>query len=261
MFSYIDVFTDFNPTSPWLDNVIYALLIPNIKTRFRQGENYFTVPYEYFRLTDIEKGKIQVRLDESGQKILNSVLYFKDPIFKKYAINIHITNWENASKDSIRNKVIEDLSTYFVSFDRKDTLPKSDIIAIVEGIDGVDSVDVQFVCEDVETYLKKQFDDGITIGTQLIKMDSSFSNYELMMRAILLSDAGKNMISSHFDEYGNLKLNKLEIPVIRGGWVDRFGQLYYDLVDKDKLGSVNVIFVGETKKDTSAKDTIKNIRS
>jgi len=153
LFSFINVFTKTNHNDPWYDTMIYVLLLPNIKKRLRAGENYFTVPKEYFKLTNVEKAKLLNVIEESGQRILGTTVHFLDPIFKKYAINIQLTVWGGYDKDVIRDTVISKMSEYFLNFNRKDLLPKSDLIAVIEAIEGVDSVSIFFVSNEIENKL------------------------------------------------------------------------------------------------------------
>ena len=42
----------------------------------------------------------------------------------------------------MKNKIIETLSDYFLNIRRRDIIPRSDLIGIIENIDGVDTVNV-----------------------------------------------------------------------------------------------------------------------
>jgi hypothetical protein len=119
-FSYIDAYTKFDPKNPFIDNIVYLLLIPDITKKLKTGENYFTIKQDYFYLSDIEKFKIQRLLEESGQKIVTAVIKFTDPVFKKYAININVTTFEGYNTDDIREKIIDAISTYMLKFKRKE---------------------------------------------------------------------------------------------------------------------------------------------
>ena len=89
-------------------------------------------------------------LEESGRKILGSIISFVDPNFKRYSCNIWLNVWENFDKSVIRENIVNKLSEFMASFKRLDFLPKSDLIAIIENIEGVDSLNLEFVSEDVE---------------------------------------------------------------------------------------------------------------
>jgi len=277
LFSYINAYTEYNEFDPWIDNVIYLLLIPDINTRFRAGENYFTIPVEYFKLSDIEKWKVQTLLEESGQKIVSTVVSFVEPTFKKYGININLSVWEGYSKDVIYEKIVSNLSEYFSKFKRKDFLPKSDLIAILETIEGIDSVSFHFISELIETELRNLMS-GETVKysvsltetqrTQLLTRYETLSEAgvltnDMKINEILQFQTFNSFVNSQLDINGDIVLAKNEIPLIRGGWLDRNGNYYSDVLDKNKLSSVNVGIVRESEETTYAtmnRDHITNIR-
>jgi len=277
LFSYINAYTEYNEFDPWIDNVIFLLLIPDINTRFRQGENYFTIPVEYFKMSDIEKWKVQTLIEESGQKIVSTVISFVEPTFKKYGININLSVWEGYSKDVIYEKIISNLSEYFSNFKRKDFLPKSDLIAILETIEGVDSVSFHFISELIESELKNLMNSGsvkysvsLTTSqqTQLLARYETLSasgelTNDMKLNEVLQFATFNSFVNSQLDISGDIVLSKNEIPLIRGGWMDRNGNYYSDILDKNKLSSVNVGVVRESEKTAYAtmnSDNITNIR-
>ena len=283
IFSYINVFTKYVPNDPWYDNVVYSLLLPDIKKRIRTGESYFTIPVDYFQLTDTEKAKLQNVIEESGQKVLGTTVHFLDPIFKRYAINIQITAWSGYNKDTIRENIISKMSEYFLNFKRKDLMPKSDLIAIIESVEGVDSVSVYFVSKLVEAELALLLNpDTVTNSSGILRPSEGellIANYtkaavsadkpvtELTnnekLKILLELDSVKTFINKHLDSNGDIIINKGEIPLIRGGWKDRFSKTYFDLVDKEKNCAINVNFIKETEKDIYSdinKSNVNNLR-
>lgn len=276
LFSYIYAYTKYNIYDPYVDNIMYLLLIPDIQKRFRRGDNYFTVPVDMFKLTDLEKYKLQVLLEESGQKLLGTIINFVDPQFKRYIVNVYLTIWDGYNKDGIHEKVITKLSDYFSSFRRKDFLPKSDLISIIESIDGVDSVNIGFVSEDVEYEINQLMNPDTIFSSENINMDELFAMYEKLLaeandnpeaiknisiekklNIIFSYQSFKEFVFNHIDENGDIVIGQNEIPMIRGGWKDRFSRYYEDSVGNKKLGSVNVIFVRENPKTMSS--SINNI--
>ncbi len=257
-FSYIDAYTKFDPTNPFIDNIVYLLLIPNITKRIRSGENYFTVPVDYFGLSNIEKFKIQRLLEESGQKIVTAIIKFVEPVFKKYVINISLTTFEGYSKDDIRTNIINGLSDYMIKFKRKDFLPKSDLIALIDGIDGVDSVNVSFISKEVEDLFSKYVNitevENSTNFFTSTEQQSILNYYKLetdinnRIQFLYKQSSILNEIAKHIDENNDIKISKDEIPLIRGGWSDRYGKIYNDVINKNQLSSVNIIFGKVNKK-------------
>lgn len=210
MFSVIDAFSSFSDNDLTDDNVVYLFLIPDVNKRKPSNADYFNIPINLFLLSDDEKTKIYNLIEESGQKILTTVVKIVDPIIKKYVVNISIRSFQGYSHDVIRQSIISKCSDYFLKNRRRDKIPKSDLVSIIESIDGVDSVNVWFISEENETF----------------KADP----------------ANADLPSVGLDEYGDVMINKGEYALVRGGWKDRKGFEYYDTTDASKPGSINVVF-------------------
>ncbi|HOF06525.1 MAG TPA: hypothetical protein PKY44_00635 [Bacteroidales bacterium] len=214
-FSSIDAFTTFEDNYIDDDNVIYLFLIPDISKRLTSNENYFTVNTEYFKLTNEENDKIIDLIEESGSKMINTIVKLVDPVIKKYVINIYLVIYEKYSVDTIYDDIIMRLSDYFLSLQRRDLIPASDLVKIIEDVDGVDSVNLYFISEENE---QKHMEDP----------------------------NDKNLYG--LDVLGNIVMKKNELPVIRGGWSDRLGNVYLDCLDKVNPSSVNIYVTKKTKK-------------
>ena len=231
-FSVIDAFTTFNDNDISDDNVIYLFLIPDVNKRKNSADDYFSIPIDLFKLTTSEKERIYELIENSGQKIVSTVLKIIDPVITKYILNIQVIAYEGYSKDTIRQKIISSCSDYFLKNRRRDRIPKSDLIRILEGIDGIDSVNVWFVSEKNELY----------------KTDSANSANP---------DVG-------VDDFGDIIITRGELAVIRGGWKDRNGILFEDSTSQAKPSSVNITFGRDTLKNLNAEmhrinvDNIKN---
>ena len=210
MFSVIDAFSSFNDNDLTDDNVVYLFLIPDVNKRKPSNADYFNIPLNLFLLSEEEKTKIYNLIEESGQKILTTVVKIVDPIVKKYVVNISVRSFQGYSKDVIRQAVISKCSDYFLKNRRRDKIPKSDLVAIIESVSGVDSVNVWFVSEENEVF----------------KTDP----------------ANAQLPSKGLDEYGDVLIGRGEYALVRGGWKDRTGFEYYDSTDASKPSSINVVF-------------------
>ena len=157
-----------------------------------------------------EKEKIYNLIESSGQKILTVINKIVDPIVKRYVVNVNIRSYEGYSQDVIRQSVISKCSDYFLKNRRRDKITKSDLTAIIESVEGVDSVNVWFVSEENETFK--------------IKAEN------------------KNKPDKGLDEYGDVMINRGEYALFRGGWKDRTGLEYFDNTDPSKPGSINIMF-------------------
>ena len=73
----------YGPINKTLDASLEDIIAPT------SNENYFSVPQSEFLLKEDEKNMILKMIDESGQKMITTVVKIVDPIFKRYAININ----------------------------------------------------------------------------------------------------------------------------------------------------------------------------
>jgi len=202
------------------NNIIYILLVPDIKKKLSTGQNYFTVNLQEFTLTNNEKKALYQLLDESGSKIIGTNTQIVDVILKNYIMNINIKIFEGYEKNnaiSLKNEIVSSVSTYMLNFNRVDAIPKSDFINIIEDITGVDSVSVNFVSQENEIF------------------KSTPSNISLL--------------DLNIDEFGDILINNGELPVIRGGWTDRNGIQYLDGIDYTRPSSININVKSVTKLD------------
>ena len=205
-FSIIEAFTTFDDQYIDDDNIIYLILVPDIQITLKSNETYFDIPVSRFKLTNAQRNSIYALLDESGQKIVTTEVKILDPVIKKYVINIAITIFEGNDPDTIKSQIVNTMSDYFLNIRRRDKIPRSDLIAAVEEIKGVDSVSLYFVGEENEA-AKSQSPNSPEIG---------------------------------FDEFGDIVIGKDEIVIISGGWEDRNG-IYYDLgAGMTTLSSINI---------------------
>lgn len=227
-FSIIDAFVKYDDNDLTNDNEIYIFLVPDINKRIKTNENYFTVPETEFVLKPDEKDKIYNLIEQSGQRLTSVVNQIIDPITRKYAINISLEIFEGYTKEYISQKIQDKLSDYFLNLRRRDKVPKSDLIAIVEGVEGVDSVNLWFVCERNEVS-KKQNPNNPLIG---------------------------------LDDFGDIIIAKDELILIRGNWEDRNGVYYEDTLNPNKTGVLNIIFKDSLVTYNSAKhqENLNNLK-
>ena len=114
--------------------------------------------------------------------------------------------FEGYDPETIKAQIINICSDYFLNIRRRDKIPRSDLIAAVEGIEGVDSVSLYYISEENELS-KTQDPNAEEVG---------------------------------LDEFGDILIGQDEIPVISGGWEDRNG-IYYDTgAGTSALSSINI---------------------
>lgn len=223
------------------DNVVYLKIIPNIKKKLSNSQDFFELPAKEFLLDEFEKDSIVNALDNSGRMLVNAEVEIVDPVVKRYVINIIVRYFEDIDKNLIRTKIRSLLNNYFLNINRNDIVPLSDIIAIVEGVDGVDTCDVFFVNEENE----RAIIDGYYYENEMIWKDLEYIESQ---KLVTLSHDDDPRLG--FDDFGNLKVNEYEIFIPKGGWKDRDGNYYTETPEEGKLGPLNIFFVD--KVDNSA---------
>lgn len=243
-FSIIQSYTTFDDDNLDDDNIIYIVLVPDVKKTIKSNEDYFSIPEERFLLNENQKSAILTLIHDSGSMIGNTLVQIIDPILKKYIINIRVSSFEGYDRDILTDKIRTSISNYFIGIRRNDKVPKSDLISIMENIPGVDSCYLEFVSADNEKlqkdYLSKLASSGITsvTGTTPIGLDS----------------------------FGDIILKRGEIALIRGGWEDRNNNYYEKGVIDDRLCSLNINYIGQpvsmsynTDHNNMLKDNIKKL--
>lgn len=215
-FSLVDCFSTFDDNIEEDDNVIYIFALPSITKRIRRNEDYFTIPQEQLVLTETEKNSIYRLLQESGQMIVTTAVKVLDPVIIRYVLNISIIIFEGYNVETIKEKIVERVARYFINNKRRDRIPKSDLIAIIESIDGIDSVDLYFVNEGNE-----------------IRKYNWLEELKTNPLAIEPEDIG-------LDEHGNIVIGKSDFPILRGGWSDRNQVFFQDNADLNVTSSINI---------------------
>ena len=126
------------------DNTVYILLIPDITKRISSSVNYFTCDEKLFTLTNEEQYNILQLIENSGQKIITMENRILTPKVARFAINANVKIWNGYNIESVYADCIDVLSKYLLTTTRKDMIPLSDITALFEGVEGIDSVKVAF---------------------------------------------------------------------------------------------------------------------
>lgn len=126
------------------DNTIYLMLIPDIKKRVSANSNYFTTDESNFLLSNDEKASLLALIEESQQRVITIENKIIDPKCPRFAINAAIKMWDTYKFEDVYNSCLDALSNYLLGIDRRDMIPISDIVALLEDVNGVDSVSASF---------------------------------------------------------------------------------------------------------------------
>lgn len=212
------------------DNTVYLFLVPDVNKRISAAQNYYTAPLSAFQLTEDEKIGILDLIEESGQRVItvdNAILKLQYP---RFVLNMTLIIFEGFEYDDVRENIIAKTSEYLLRSTRRDRWPVSDIVRIVENIDGVDSVSVWYDAAK---------DNELIYGT---------GNYGL-------DDYGDIILQRYVDDaFGNPVPVKDVYPIIRGGFESWRGISYDNSIDKNKLSTLNISIRGITPIDFNSKN-------
>ena len=217
------------------DNTIYLFLIPDVNKRISAAQNYYTCSIESFQLTNSEKTAVLDLIEDSGRRIItvdNAIMTLKYP---RFVLNMSIIIYENYEFDSIRESIISKTSEYFLKNTRRDRIPQSDLVRIIESIDGVDSVNVWF--------------------------DADVNNKTIYQDNYGIDDYGDIVLERYvYDAFNNKVPVKDVYPLIRGGFESYNGVTYDDSLEKSVLSTLNINLRGMTLSDLNSQGN-KNIVS
>ena len=213
----LQMFSSIRVTLDPLDNrVINIFLVPDITKIFARGVDYFNLIEDRFKLTAFQKTELLKYIKKSGTEMVSTTVRLLDPTPRKYALNISLVTFSDFDKDSIKSQITDQIGSYFINSTRKDRIPKSDLIKLIEGISGVDSVSIQIIGESNEASAIKN---PTSVNPPLVGLDS----------------------------YNDIIIQPNEFAIIRGGFKDRTGLVYEAGLSDDKLCAINVFFRDETK--------------
>lgn len=218
------------------DNTVYLFLVPDVNKRIPSNENYYTCALNAFIMSDGEKLAILDLIEQSGQRILtvdNQILNLQ---FPKFTLNMSLILWEGTPYDTVRQNIISITSDYFLQNTRRDRIPVSDLIKIIEQIEGVDSVNVWF--------------------------DASKDNLNIYKTFYGIDDYGDIILErSVKDAFGNTVPIKDLYPLIRGGFENAQGTWYDDSLVKNKLSTLNIQVRGYTQKNMNSENNVAIVNS
>jgi hypothetical protein len=219
IFSQIQAYSTFEDENLDDDNVIYIYLVPDITLNIASNQDYFSVPIQNFILTGDQKNRILNLIEDSGSMIATTVVQIVDPIIKKFILNITISTFQGFDPNTIKQQIRNKISDYMLNLKRRDKIPRSDMIAIVESVSGVDSVFVEFISQE---------DQEALIALQNTGGSGQTVNYQ----------------SSSIDTFGDIIIGMNQLVLLRGGWTDLEGNNYTISPVTGSLGPINITIQG-----------------
>lgn len=240
VFSHVNAYEKFG--------TIIIVCTPNIKLFKNQNKDYFNVNISAFTLDDYEKSKIDKYLKTSGTIQLSRRYKIDSPTLSYYVINVFMITYSDAIIENVQAEIYDKISNYFLNLNRTDRVPKKDLINVLSDITDIDSIDISFVCKKDEDYhrsfiIKK---DNVTKNTfSATRTSISRSNLNIYTPSELPS-YNTNKSDGIDPILGDIIFEPNEIPIIRGGWVDRNSIFYSDNLNTNGFSSVNIIKKGVT---------------
>ena len=256
-FSYIDVYNTTDDQYLDDDNVMYMFLLPDVSKKLASNQDYFSVPTEEFFFSQSELEGFRSAIENSGQMMVTTEISFVEPKQKLYAMNISVRHFEGFDEIQLMNNIRAKVSEYLLKITRRDRLPKSDIVALIENIDGIDSVNVQFLSKSLEDALRTGSytvtQTTITPQTPVLEDVGNGRNRILFFKKTVteetvtfepangLPQAVRESVGG-LDEFGDIILSKEDVAMFRGGWQDRNGGLVADQPKIGEMASMSITF-------------------
>ena len=161
--------------------------------------------------------------------------------------------FENYSKADLFNLIRSKISEYLMNITRRDRLPKSDLIAVLEAIEGIDSVNIRFVSQKEEEARANGYYTVETITVTpstptLETIGNGQQKYVFFKRTVNTNTVNiapndplpESVIG--LDSFGDIILSKNEVALFRGGWNDRDGSVVADGAKAGEQAALSVYF-------------------
>lgn len=253
MFSYVDAYNTTEDQYLDDDNVIYIFAIPDARRKLLADQDYFSIPMNEMFFDQNEYDKMSQVIQDSGQQMVTTEVVFVKPQIRKYSMDINIRYFEGYTKQEIFINVRKAVSDYMLNITRRDKLPKSDIVYILESIDGIDAVNVRFISETEETARRLGYYESKTVTVvpqePVVLEDIGngkqkyifFKQIEEVKTVNVDATTAIPYTVAGLDEWGDIIMEKEEVAVFRGGWQDRDGDEIIDeaLMNAEAALSVN----------------------
>lgn len=242
-FAFVDAYNTKDDEYVNDDNITYINILPDVKRKFTTDVDYFSLDENEFKLSEDEKRNIALTLEDSGRMLVNSEVVINDLEIKHFVINVIIRYFEGFNKVELRTKIREIFNQYFLNINRRDIIPLSDLIALVERVDGVDTCVISFITQDNE--------EAILNGYYTKKIDVWDPNKLMYVKEDKMVRLTGNLDPQiGLDDFGNIVVDRGVLMIPRGGWCDRNGNYYEEIPSVGQLGPLNIFFTDEVESRT-----------
>lgn len=253
MFSYLDAYNTTDDGYIDDDNVIYLFMLPDTARKLAGNNDYFNLNQEEFTFSEQEVDGILGALENSGRQMVTTEVKVVEPKIQYFRMDIKVRYFEGYNKASLYSAIRSKISSYLINITRRDRLPKSDIIALLEGVEGIDSVNVRFVSEKEETARRNGYyvSETVTVtpSTPVLEdIGNGKQKYVFFKRTVTENKInfteGEPLPESiiNMDSFGDIILEKEEIALFRGGWKDRNGLMVPDSAEIGEMAALSIYF-------------------
>lgn len=251
MFSYLDAYNTTEDGYLDDDNVIYLFMLPDTKKKLTKNKDYFNLELDEFFFSSDEKNGILDLLEKSGQQMVTTEVKIVEPKVQKFRMDVKVRYFEGYNKKTLYSEIRSKISEYLINITRRDRLPKSDIIAVLEAIQGIDSVNVKFTSQVEEDARRNGFYNlekvTVTPSTPVLEdIGNGKSKYVFFKRTVTNQrvdfepNAALPEEVINLDSFGDIILESQEVALFRGGWQDRDG---VEVLDDAKLGEMAALSI------------------
>lgn len=253
MFSYLDAYNTTDDGFIDDDNVIYLFMLPDTARKLSKNNDYFNLNQEEFFFSEEENNAILRTLENSGRQMVTTEVKIVKPKVQYFRMDVKVRYFEGYNKMNLYTEVRSKISNYLINITRRDRLPKSDIIALLEGIEGIDSVNVRFVSESEETARRNGYyiSETVTVTPStpvLEEIGNGKQKYVFFKRTVQQKkinfepNAALPESVINLDSFGDIILDKEEVALFRGGWKDRDGVPVPDDAKIGEMAALSVYF-------------------
>jgi len=251
MFSYLDAYNTTDDGYIDDDNVIYLFMLPDTARKLTKNKDYFSLGLDEFFFSSDEKNGFLELLENSGQQMVTTEVKIVDPKVQYFSMDVKVRYFEGYNRQALYSEIRSKISKYLINITRRDRLPKSDIIAILESVEGIDSVNVRFISKTEEDarrlgyyILEKVI---VTPSTPVLEtIGNGKQKYVFFKRTVterkisFEPNAALPEDVINIDSFGDILLGKEEVALFRGGWLDRDG---IEMPDDAKLGEQGALSI------------------
>ena len=253
MFSYLDAYNTTDDGYIDDDNVMYLFMLPDTSRKLSKNNDYFNLNQDEFFFSEDEINGILSNIEKSGQQMVTTEVKVVNPKVQFFRMDIKVRYFEGYDKANLYTAIRSKISDYLINITRRDRLPKSDIIALLEGVEGIDSVNVRFVSETEETARRNGYYTSETVtvtpSTPVLEdIGNGNSKYVFFKRTVTKTNINfeqgaalpENVIN--LDSFGDILLDKEEVALFRGGWKDRDGVTILDDAKMGEMAALSIYF-------------------